>query len=76
MSLHTSLKAAGGLSRHRNVLTKSERLAKLLENGKMEADEKFVLGMPKTANRKLVVGKKTAKKPEEGEDDKKGKKKK
>ncbi len=75
MSLHTSLKAAGGLSRHRNVLTKSERLAKLLANGKIEKDELFVLGLPKTGNRKLVVGKKTAKKPE-AEDDKKAKKKK
>jgi len=57
------------------VLTKSERLARLVGNGKMEQDEAFVLGMPKTSNRKLVVGKKTAKKPEAA-DDKKGKKKK
>ncbi|MEM1010980.1 MAG: small basic protein [Planctomycetota bacterium] len=75
MSLHTSLKAAGGLSRHRNVLTKAERLAKLIANGKVDKDDPYVLGLPKTANRKLVVGKKTVKKPE-AEDDKKAKKKK
>ena len=77
MSLDASLKAASTLSRHRNVLTKSERLARLLGNGRMERDEAYVLGMPKTVNRKVSVGKKTPKKPEEGADAKgKGKKKK
>lgn len=75
MSLDASLKAATGLSRHRNVLTKSERLARLLTNGRMVKDEAFVLGMPKTSNRKVVIAKKAAKKPEVV-DDKKGKKKK
>ena len=75
MSIHTSLKGASTLTRHRNVLTKSERLERLLSTGKIEKDELFVLGLPKTGNRKLSVGKKTPKKPE-AEDDKKGKKKK
>ncbi len=75
MSIHTSLKGASNLTRHRNVLTKSERLEQLLGNGKVDKDEPYVLGLPKTSNRKLSVGKKTPKKPE-AEDDKKGKKKK
>ena len=75
MSIHTSLKGASTLTRHRNVLTKSERLERLLNNGRMEKDEMHVLALPKTSNRKLSVGKKTPKKPE-GEEDKKGKKKK
>ena len=75
MSLDASLKAASTLSRHRNVLTKSERLARLISNGTVPAgDEAFVLGLPKTGNRKLAVGKKPVKKPEV--EDTKGKKKK
>lgn len=74
MSLDASLKAASGLSRHRNVLTKSERLEKLLSAGKMQKDEAFVLGMPKTSNRKLTIGKKAPKKPEAEETGKKKKK--
>jgi small basic protein (TIGR04137 family) len=74
MSLDASLKAASTLSRHRNVLTKSERLSRLVGNGKMELSDAHILGLPKTANRKITVGKKTPKKPE-AEDGKKGKKK-
>ena len=44
MSIHTSLKGASTLTRHRNVLTKSERLERLLGNGKLDRDELHVLG--------------------------------
>ena len=75
MSLDSSLKSGAGLARHRNVLTRTERLAKILESGKVDEGDAHILGMPKIGHRKLSVGKKTPKKTEET-DDKKGKKKK
>ena len=74
MSLDPSLKAAASLARHRNVLTRTERLQRLIDAGKTSADDANILGMPKVSNRKLVVGKKTPKKAEEGDDKKKKKK--
>jgi small basic protein (TIGR04137 family) len=60
MSLDRSLKGANALVRHRNVLTRDERLAKLKEAEKW-TEQKSVFGLPKVANRKLVVGGKGAK---------------
>lgn len=75
MSLDSSLKSGAGLARHRNVLTRAERLQRLLELGTIPSvDEASVLGMPKVSHRKMAIGKKQAKKPEAA-DDKKGKKK-
>ncbi|MGQ9651391.1 MAG: small basic protein [Phycisphaerae bacterium] len=66
MSLDPSLKVGGGLSRHRNVLTRDERLAKLREAERWE-EGKSVFGLPKVANRSVKVGKKTKKKEEAAE---------
>lgn len=66
MSLDPSLKVAGGLSRHRNVLTRDERLARLREAERWE-EGKSVFGLPKVANRSVKVGKKTKKKEEAAE---------
>lgn len=74
MSLDPSLKAAAGLARHRNVLTRTERLQMLLDNERMSKDSAHILGMPKVSNRKLVVGKKTPKKADDADDKKKKKK--
>ena len=60
MSLDASLKAANALVRHRNVLTRDERLAKLKEEEKWD-ERKSVFGLPKVAHRKQVVGGKGAK---------------
>ena len=60
MSLDRSLKGANALVRHRNVLTRDERLARLKEAEKWN-EQKSVFGLPKVANRKLVVGGKGAK---------------
>ena len=60
MSLDRSLKSANALIRHRNVLTRDERLLKLKEMEKW-TEQKSVFGLPKVANRKLVVGGKGAK---------------
>ena len=52
MSLDRSLKAANALVRHRNVLTRAERLEKLKEEEKWN-ESKSVFGLPKVAHRKL-----------------------
>ena len=54
MSLDRSLKAANSLVRHRNVLTRPERLARLAEEEKW-TEAKSVYGLPKVANRKAAV---------------------
>jgi len=56
MSLDRSLKAANSLTRHRNVLTRPERLARLAEQEKWN-ESKSVYGLPKVANRKAAVAK-------------------
>jgi small basic protein (TIGR04137 family) len=65
MSLDRSLKSANSLKRHRNVLNRGERLAKLKDEERWD-ESQSVFGLPKVAHRKLVVGGKVAKK-EEGE---------
>lgn len=66
MSLDASLKSGGGLSRHRNVLTRAERVAALVEKGEFDLEKDNPLGIRKVGNRKLVTGKsaKKAKKDE------------
>ena len=66
MSLDRSLKTGGGLSRHRNVLNRAERLAKLKDEERWQ-EEKSVFGLPKVANRNVKVGKKAKKKEEAAE---------
>ena len=56
MSLNRSLKSASSLSRHRNVLTRAERLDKLADVGKWD-DKKSVFGLPKVGHRKQVLAK-------------------
>jgi len=52
MSLDRSLKTAGALTQHRNVLTRAERLEKLKLTKGYDAARRPVIGIPKTANRK------------------------
>ncbi|HEY2586850.1 MAG TPA: small basic protein [Tepidisphaeraceae bacterium] len=66
MSLDASLKAANALVRHRNVLTRDERLAKLKEEEKWQ-DGRSILGLPKVAHRKMAVGGKGGAKEEAAE---------
>lgn len=47
MSMDTSLKFTGGLTAHRNVLTRAERMAKLAQEGKFDAKKNAVLGLQK-----------------------------
>jgi len=62
MSLDRSLKTGAGLARHRNVLTRAERVAKLRAAGKFDMDAGDPLGLPKVGNRKVVAGGKSKKK--------------
>ena len=56
MSMDRSLKGANTLIRHRNVLTRAERLVQLTEEEKW-TDAKSVFGLPKVAHRKMALAK-------------------
>ncbi len=57
MSIDRSLKIKGALSRHRNVLTRAERIEQLkTEEQWSEGDS--LLGLPKVAHRKGHAGRK------------------
>lgn len=60
MSIDASLRLKSSLARHRNVLTRAERIARLKELEIWRDDQK-VLGLPKVSNRKAKAGKKAAK---------------
>ena len=63
MSIDSSLKIRGALSRHRNVLSRTERIEKLLEEERwVEGDP--VTGLPKVGHRKSHSGKKAEDKKE------------
>ena len=66
MSIDRSLKFKGALSRHRNVLTRPERVAKLKDEERWSEGDS-VFGLPKVAHRKSHAGKKAATTPKEGE---------
>jgi len=57
MSLDRSFKIKGALTRHRNVLSRAERIEKLKEEEKW-AEGDSVLGLPKVAHRKSHAGRK------------------
>ncbi len=71
MSLDKSLKTAANLERHRNVLTRAERIGKLQEEDRW-TDGQNPIGLPKVAHRKVAVGgkEKKVKKSDEKEDKK------
>jgi small basic protein (TIGR04137 family) len=63
MSIHPSLKTkSGALNQHRNVLTRSERIAKLTLEAGYNAEEQGVLGLVKVRSIKAKAGKKAVKK--------------
>jgi small basic protein (TIGR04137 family) len=57
MSMDHSLKSKSTLVRHRNVLTRAERVAALAELGQW-TESSSLKGLPKLAHRKAKVGKK------------------
>ena len=50
MSLDRSLRSRSSLARHRNVLTRTERVARLTEEESWD-ESRSVLGLPKVGNR-------------------------
>lgn len=58
MSMDRSLRSKSTLERHRNVLTRAERVAILKETEQWQ-DGGRVTGLPKVAHRKASVGKKS-----------------
>ena len=56
MSMDKSLKSQGELVRHRNVLTRAERVQTLKEEEEWQEDQD-VFGLPKVAHRKVVTRK-------------------
>ncbi len=61
MSLHKTLKSKSSLERHRNVLSRAERIDKLKVDERW-ADDQSPFGLPKVAHRKPAVGGKSKKK--------------
>jgi small basic protein (TIGR04137 family) len=57
MSIDPSLKIKGALSRHRNVLTRAERIDQLKEEQRWSEGDSL-LGLPKVAHRKSHAGRK------------------
>jgi small basic protein (TIGR04137 family) len=55
MSVDRSLKIKGALTRHRNVLSRAERIETLKEEQRW-AEEESVFGLPKVAHRKSHAG--------------------
>jgi len=60
MSIDRSLKSKNALTRHRNVLTRAERIEQLKDEERWE-NNGSVFGLPKVAHRKSHAGKKAAK---------------
>jgi len=59
MSIDRSLKVKGALRRHRNVLTRAERIGRLQDEERWSQGDS-VLGLAKVAHRKSHVGRKAA----------------
>ncbi len=65
MSIDHSLKLKNALVRHRNVLTRAERI-QVLKDEERWAEDQPVLGLPKVAHRKSTAGKKAKAEAAEG----------
>lgn len=57
MSIDRSLKSGGALARHRNVLTRPERIQRLKDQERWN-EQDSLFGLPKVANRKSHAGRK------------------
>lgn len=67
VSLDPSLKSKASLTRHRNVLTRAQRIEKLEEEDRWGEDDGPVFGLPKVKHRKSTAGGKAKKKAEAAE---------
>ena len=62
MSIDRSLKIKGALTRHRNVLSRAERIEQLKDEERWTEGDSL-LGLPKVAHRKSHAGRKTKEMP-------------
>ncbi len=62
MSLDPSLKTSNSLSKHRNVLSRDERIGKLLADERFNPEKDSPIGLPKVASRKVAAKKTVTKK--------------
>ena len=69
MSIHSSFRSSGAAAKHRNVLSRLERLEKLEATGRWNSDSDGLFGMPKVRSIKVAM-KKKKKKTDEDEDKK------
>ena len=67
MSIDRSLKIKGALTRHRNVLSRNERIETLKNEERWEEGDD-VTGLPKVAHRKISTSKHKEEKVEETEE--------
>ena len=65
-SIDKSLRRKGGMTKQRCVLTRAERIAKMMENGTF-GDGRSPFGLPKTRVQKIVLKKKVKKEAAEGD---------
>ncbi len=61
MTMDRTLKIHGGLLRSRSVLTRAERIAHLMDEGKFDPEEDSPMGLPKVRVRQSKAGTKTKK---------------
>lgn len=61
MSIHSSLRGIDTLKGERSVLSRVERIAKLRKDGKFDAENQSVHGLPKVRTKFKVVGPKKVK---------------
>jgi small basic protein (TIGR04137 family) len=54
MSLHGSFVSKGGFAKHRNVLTRLERMERLKSEGRWPKDRTRITGLPKVRNIKMT----------------------
>jgi small basic protein (TIGR04137 family) len=52
MSIDRSLRVSGNLTTKRSVMTRAERISKLIADKKMDAEKAKALGLPKTLSPK------------------------
>ncbi len=69
MSIHSSFRSSGSATKHRNVLTRLERLEKLEEAGRWNTADDGLFGLPKVRSIKVAMKKK--KKKDADDEDKK-----
>ena len=65
MSMDRSLKLSGGLVRQRSVLSRDERIAQMMEEGKFDPAKDSPMGLPKLRIRHSKAGTKSKKAAEE-----------